>query len=91
MGNNGYVGSSDLQTSTANMEVVPNAPVGWTIGYNLTNFSFYNDQACHVKINGGNQIYLRAGQGLDTSDANKPITSFVIVESGITFNYFAAY
>jgi hypothetical protein len=50
-----------------------------------------NDQDCHVKINGGDQIFLRAGQGWQMDQNDKPISSFIIVDSTITFNWFGAY
>jgi hypothetical protein len=88
---NGYIGSSSLQTSTANQEVIPSPPAGWTFGYFCYKFSFMNDQDCHVKINGGDQIFLRAGQGWQMDQNDKPISSFIIVDSTITFNWFGAY
>jgi hypothetical protein len=90
---NGYLGSSDLQVSTVNMEVIPDAVAlrGWTQGYALYKFEFSNSSACHVKINGGSPIFLKAGQGFSMDEGDKEITSFVIVESNITFNWAGAY
>ena len=88
----GILGSSALQTSQANEEVVPLPPVGWVnVTYKFCKFSFINDQDCHVKINGDtNQIYLRAGQGFEINRSDKKdflISSFIVVEAGITYNY----
>ncbi len=82
-----YIGSSDPTTSTSNQEVIPTKPENWSRGYNLYRFSFQNDQDCHVKINGGDQIYLRANQGFNSSEVDAPINSFVVVESGIVYNW----
>lgn len=88
----GYVGSPDLLTSVAYVEVLPNAPTGWTKGYSFYKFSFSNDQSCHVQINGNTgQIYLRAGQGFNVDQNDKAVTSFMVVESGITFNWIGAF
>lgn len=87
----GYLGSPDLQTSTANQEIIPTPPVGWTTGYNIYKFSFVNDQACHVKVNGNSQIFLRAGQGFNMDQNDRLINSFVIVESGITLNWIGSF
>jgi hypothetical protein len=87
----GYMGSSSLQTSTANQEIVPSKPSNWTLGFSFYKFSFDNDQACSVKINGGNPIYLRDGQGFECTEIDSPITSFIVVDSGISFNWIAAY
>lgn len=87
----GYLGNPSLQTSTANKEVLPNPPVGWTGKYNCYKFSFDNDQPCTVKINNGSPIYLRGGQGFETKKEDAPIWSFIIVEAGITYNFVAAY
>lgn len=88
----GYMGSSNLQTSTANQELVPSAPEGW-INSKLYfyKFSFDNGSDCHVKINGGSPIYLKAGQGFEMNEIDAQIYSFVIVESGIQFNWIGTY
>lgn len=88
---NGYIGSASLQTSTTNMELIPSKPAGWSDGYKLYKFSFVNDQACHVVVNGKWNLYLRDGQGFNIELGDKHITSFVIVEGGITFNWIGAY
>jgi len=78
-----FIGSSDLQTSTSNMEIIP-------INTDAYKFSFVNDQICHVKINGKNPIYLRALQGFESDETDKEIRSFIIVEVNITFNFIGA-
>ena len=84
----GYDGSSDLKTSTANMQLIPVSPVEWTVGYRYYKFSFMNNHNCHIKINNDeNVIYLRANQGFEINEVDAPIHSFVIVESGIEFNW----
>jgi hypothetical protein len=87
----GYLGSSSLQTSTANAEILPSSPSDWTIPYNFYKFSFKNDQDCHIIINGGNQIFIRANQGFEMDEMDKPITSFKIAESSITYNWVGTY
>lgn len=67
-------GSADLQVSTAAAEILSNSYV---------NFELYNDDACHISINGGSYIYIRANQGI----AVDVITSLKIEENGITFNW----
>jgi len=84
-------GSSQILTSTSNMEILPEKPQGQTYNYEFYVLSFMNDQACTVKINGSEPIYLRAGQGFNFESKNYydnvSITSFVIVEVGINFNW----
>ena len=60
-----YGGSSDIQTSTANLELVI-TPVEW-VGVKMayTQFSFLNETDCHMKINGSEPIFLRAYQGFN--------------------------
>jgi hypothetical protein len=84
---NGYNGLGG--TSTANQELIT-TPSGWT-NIAFYKFSFYNDQACNVKINGSGSIPLRAGQGFESGIEDAKIKSFVIVESGISFNWIGAY
>lgn len=88
----GYIGSSSLQTSTANQEIIP-APTNsnWTHGYNLYKFEYANDQSCTVKINNDEEIFLRAGQGFKMDHMDSPIWSFVVKEAGVTFNFVGAY
>lgn len=85
----GYIGSSNLQTSVANEEIIPSPPQG-QYRYNCYTFSFMNDQACSVVINNSSSIYLRANQGFNMDENDAPIISFKIVENGITFNWIAA-
>jgi hypothetical protein len=87
----GYIGSPSLQTSTANQEIIPTKPAGWTHGYNLYKFSFMNDQDCVVVINNLAPIFLRAGQGMNVDNMDSPVWSFKITTSGITFNFVGAY
>ncbi|MCP1459664.1 hypothetical protein J3D57_001634 [Bacillus amyloliquefaciens] len=87
----GYIGSSMLEKSKPNHEVIPSPPATWTIKYSFYKFSFSNDQECHVSINGGDPIYLRAGQGFQMDAHDSPITSFKISESGITYNFLGAH
>ena len=87
----GYIGSPSLQTSTANQEIIPTKPAGWSHGYNLYKFEYANDQSCTVKINNDKEIFLRAGQGFKTEYIDSPIWSFVVKEAGITFNFVGSY
>lgn len=70
----GVVGSSNIQTSVGNQEILSRI---------LMNFEFTNDQACHVIIEDRDPIYIRAGQGIALGE----VSSFKIQESGITFNW----
>lgn len=74
-----YVGSNNLQTSTANQELVPSGMS------RLDDFDFCNYQDVHVVINGGSAIYVKANQGVNINS----IFSFKVVEAGIEFNWMA--
>lgn len=67
-------GSADLQTSTAGAEILDGKYV---------NFQLYNDGDCHIKVNDGAYIFIRALQGIAVDYAN----SIKIEESGKTFNW----
>lgn len=89
-----YLGSANLQTTTTtNTECIPNAPSNWTFPrYYFKKFTFVNpSQACHVSINGGTPIYLAANQGFSTDKDDDLINSFIIQESGISFNWMGEY
>lgn len=82
-----FIGSDDLMVSTANMEIIPPKPEGWTSGYNFIIFALFNDQPCRVSINGSKPIYFKANQGFYFPLCNMIIESFVIIDEGITFNW----
>ena len=89
----GYLGSSSLETSVANAEIIPTPPssLKWTIGYKLYKFSFINTQACTVKINNDNIIYLQANQGLNIDQNDKEITNFCICEDNVNYTWVGAF
>lgn len=70
------IGSPNLETSVAGQEICPSPTVY---------FSILNNQDCHISINGGEYIYVRAYQGLQIDI----VKSCRIQESGIQFNYTA--
>lgn len=87
----GYLGTSQLMTSTSNLELVPSPSASWNVGYKLYRFSFLNDQDCTVIVNGVTTLFIRASQGFEINEPDAPITSFVIVTAGITYNFVAGY
>lgn len=94
----GYIGSENLQTSTAMQEIVPNSTHKGLRLNSLYSFAFINTESCHVIINGkkgigegGVTIYLAEGQGFSTVLGDAPIDSFIVVESGVHFNWVGAY
>lgn len=86
----GYLGSDILETSTANQELVPSKPSDWTVGYHLIKFSFANVQDCTIIVN-GETIFIPAGKGFEVGKDDPPVTSFIIVQSGVQFNWAAVY
>jgi hypothetical protein len=89
---NGYVGSSNLQTSVANQEIISLPPVTWYYKtYLFYKFEFFNDQDCHIIINNTTPIFVRALQGFSSCTPDNGISSFKIVEDGITFNWVGEY
>jgi hypothetical protein len=42
-------------------------------------------------LNGVTTLFIRAGQGFEIDSDDKGITSFVIKEAGITYNFIAGY
>ncbi|MFK7678841.1 hypothetical protein ACI3ER_12425 [Bacillus sp. Wb] len=88
----GWLGSPSITTSTANKELVPASPAQWVnVKLGFYKFEFRNLQACTVKINGGNPIYLDAEQGFVSGAEDATIYNFVIVESGIQYQWVGAY
>jgi hypothetical protein len=86
---NGFIGDGN-RTSTANMELVVK-PAGWSYGaIECYKVSFLNKEICTIKVN-GSTIPLDAGQGFESDRDDVTIQSFIIVESGINFNFVAGY
>lgn len=87
----GYLGSNKIEVSTANQEIIPNPPSNWTYGYTLYKFTFktYNDT--NIIINGETNIFLRAEQEFQTDSGDAGIHSFVIVNSGVSYQWVGAY
>lgn len=78
---NGYYGtiidgSTSIQSSISEEEIIPN-------NNRYFNFSLQNDQDCNISLNGGDYIYIRAGQGLFAD----VVFSCKIQQLGITFNW----
>ena len=87
----GYKGSPYIETSTTMHQVVPPKPEGWSLGYNFYKFSFVNNMDCTVIINNQSEIFLPITQGFNIDENDAPIYSFVIKESGVTYNFVGAY
>ena len=83
----GIFGSSDVQASVANAEILPSPPAEWNFPYPFYKFKFYNLADCHIIINGGQPIFIPAYTNFFTEDGDKIITSFKIQESGVNFTW----
>lgn len=85
-------GSGSLLTSVANTEVVPAPPANWeNVVYSFYKFVFTNDIACTIKINGGDAIYLAAGQGFTVEKGDLVVKSFVIVTASVKYTWVGYY
>lgn len=92
---NGFYGSpSQLTTSGTNTEIVPDVPsnLNWSAKkFKFYKFSFHNFDQCTVSINGSQPILLLAEQGFETTEIDVPITSFIVYESNVRYQYIGAY
>lgn len=70
------LGSSDLQTSVANEEIID-------ANTRVINFQLQNNTECHISINGCSPKYFRANQGITFPI----VSSCKIIEDGIVFNW----
>lgn len=87
---NGYLASTEVETSVANAEILP-TPVGWTHPYSCYKLTLINQDACTVRLNNTFDVYLQNFQGLNISRGDLPITSVKITENGKKFTFFACY
>lgn len=67
-------GSGDLQVSVAETEILSGE---------YRDFELYNDEDCHISINGGAYIFIRANQGI----AVPIIRSLKFEEDDKSFNW----
>lgn len=87
MGNR-YMGTDRIETTKEkNTEILSLRNEKWSYDYSFTHFFFDNKDACTVKINNSNPIYLEAGDGFQTDYYNTPINSFIIIESGVSYKW----
>jgi hypothetical protein len=88
----GYFGCADKVTSTENQEIIQaHKPETWTTTFNATKLHFKTFADCHVKINGGDAIFLEANQVFQTDYTDKEINTFVVVEADKAFIYWFCY
>ena len=85
-----YLGTSKIEISVANKEIIPDSPSHWTMGHRLYKFSIMNYADCTLIIN-GTELFLKANQGFSSDKNDASITSVKIKESGIEFNWIGAY
>lgn len=87
----GYFGSPDIETTTAaNQEILqkylPTVSYGGrTVYAGAYKLSFKPQADCHIKINGGANIFMEANTTFNTDYYDLPITSIQIVENAIPY------
>lgn len=93
----GYFGSDDIETTSGeNKEVLrkylPTATfAGKTVFGNAYKMSFKPYADCHIKINGGNAMFMEGETVFNIDYYDMPVESLVIVESGINFIVYGAH
>ena len=50
-------------------------------------FKFHNLDACTIKINGGSNIYLIAGDGFESNEKDGEIYSFIVSTTAVRYTY----
>jgi hypothetical protein len=78
-----YIGSSDIETSIADTEVIPS-------GKTLYKFSMKILQEAHISINNGTPIYMAANSKFETSVEDEWLYSLKFSESGIKYHWVGA-
>ena len=86
-----YIASEQIKVSTANEELIPPKPEGWSRGYIIRKLSFDNVEACTIKLNNKTRIFLGEGKGFEIGYDDPSLTSFIIEEEGITYTFIASY
>lgn len=78
-----FYGSPSIQISKENQEIVPEK-----IAFYKFSFEPFSD--CTVRINGSDPILVRQARGFAMNEVDPSISSFVIVEAGIEFDWTGA-
>jgi hypothetical protein len=73
-------GSSGIQTSVAGQEIIPS-------GKQLIKFALLNQGDCNISINGGDNVFFLAYQGVNLEPEDFIIYSVKIQQSGVEFNW----
>jgi len=71
-----FIGSSEIETSVANEEIVTQT---------CYKFSIVPQEDCTASINGSEPIFLKGGVGFSTNQVDAIINSFKILEDGIPY------
>lgn len=87
-----YYGSPEMQTSTANEEVIPTMEEWSYPRIRFKDFGFMNNEDCTVSIQGSEPIFLRANQGFEfIGNGITYIDSFIVIEAGIPYQIIGRY
>ncbi|WP_226035592.1 hypothetical protein [Aquibacillus saliphilus] len=85
----GFLGSPDIEVSTSNKEIIPIKREN--VRHVFYKFSFKSFQDVHVKINGGDPIFLEANEWFTTESEDRYVDSLVIVEADINYRWLGGY
>lgn len=79
-----FTGSSEVQTSVANEEIIPKDK-------RIYKFSIAVTENCTASINGSDPIFIAGGSGFSTNQVDAIISSFKILEDGKEFYWIGGY
>lgn len=85
-----YMGSSKIETSVGNREILPKSPAHWTMVHRFYKLSIMNYSDCTLIVN-DTELFLKANQGFNSDKNDASITSLKIKESGVEYNWIGAY
>lgn len=85
----GYIGG--IGVTEEFMELIPDSPINWTYDYIIRKLSFYSEMPCTILINNKYRIPLQAGRGFEIDYKDPSITSFVVEEANVTYEFVGVY
>lgn len=87
----GYLASDKIEVSTANQEIIPNPPTGWTMGYRVYKLSLKIYDDTNIIINGTTNSFFEAGESFEVELGDPEIHSLVIVNEGVRYRWVGVY
>lgn len=80
------IGSNKVMTSVKGENIIQ-PQEDWTFQPKVQHLSFMNYDDCMIRINDGQELFLKALQGINLNEKGQYVDSFVIETDGIEYQF----